>query len=39
MANYWPEDWVVVKLNYTGKISYRVVAGWAGATLEGIIGE
>ena len=30
MSNYWPEDWVVARINYKGKVTYHVVGGWAG---------
>lgn len=35
MSNYTPDNWVVLKINYDGMITYRVLAGWSGGYLDG----
>lgn len=32
---YIPDNWVVLKINYDGMITYRVLAGWSGGYLYG----
>jgi hypothetical protein len=35
LANYNPDNWVVLKFNYEGGVLYRVLAGWSGGYLDG----
>ena len=35
MGDYYPDSWVILKINLDGEIAYRVLAGWSGGYLDG----
>lgn len=35
MADYTPDNWVVIKMTNLGKTFYKLLAGWSGGYLDG----
>lgn len=35
MNEYWPDNWVVLKIAVDGNTLYKVLGGWSGGYLDG----